>query len=125
MKQLDAAGSMKLQTLEEAMVHAQRLNTIVERMAVAVRAQQECGPFVSQLRRTSSPLVGMLKPQFGMIAEQVSSLLLSATRGGGDQARLRMLREGVAQLRAQLELTAARVKDKHAIAEEPRATRGS
>lgn len=114
---LDGAGTIKLETLDEAMAQTQRLHAVVERMAVAVRSQQETGPFLGQLRRTATPLVGLLKPQFALIADQVSALLLAATRGGGEQARLRTLREGVAQLRAQLELAAARVKEKHAIAE--------
>jgi hypothetical protein len=53
-----------------------------------------------------------------MIADQVSSLLLIATRGGGDQAKLRSLREGVAQIRIQLEIAVAKTKEKHTVPEE-------
>jgi hypothetical protein len=117
-KALDAAGTLKLETLDEALAHVQRLHAIVERMAVSVRAQQDTSAVSAQLRRTAAPLVGLLKPQFGLIADQVSSLLLASTRGGGDQARLRTMREGVAQLRLQIEIAGNRVRDRHAIASE-------
>lgn len=117
MKSLDAAGTLKLETLDEALAHLQRLHAVVERMAVAVRGQQETSQFVSQARRIATPLVGLLKPQFGLIADQVGALVLAATRGGGEQARLRTLREGVAQLRTQIEIAQTRVIDKHAAAE--------
>jgi hypothetical protein len=120
MKTLDAAGTLKLETLDAALAHIQRLHAVVERMAVAVRGQQESSPFVTQARRIATPLVGLLKPQFGLIADQVGALLLAATRGGGDQARVRTLREGVAQLRTQVEIAQTRVIEKHAVAEPPR-----
>lgn len=118
MKAVDAAGTLKLETLDEALAHVQRIHAIVERMAVSVRAQQDTSAVGAQLRRTAAPLVGLLKPQFGLIADQVSSLLLASTRGGGDQARLRTMREGVAQLRLQIEIAGNRVRDRHAIASE-------
>lgn len=118
MKAVDAAGTLKLETLDEALAHVQRIHAIVERMAISVRAQQDTSAVGAQLRRTAAPLVGLLKPQFGLIADQVSSLLLASTRGGGDQARLRTMREGVAQLRLQIEIAGNRVRDRHAIASE-------
>jgi hypothetical protein len=118
---LDGAGLAKMETLEEAAVSVQRIHGIVERMAMAVRSQQETAQFGQQIRRTGSPLVGLLKGQFGMIADQVTALLLIATRGGGDQAKLRALREGVAQIRIQLEIAVAKTREKHTVDEEPSA----
>ena len=115
---LDGAGLAKMETLEEASTHVQRIHGIVERMAMAVRSAQATTQFGAQIRRAGSPLVGLLKGQFGMIADQVSSLLLIATRGGGDQAKLRSLREGVAQIRIQLEIAVAKTKEKHTVPEE-------
>jgi hypothetical protein len=112
---LDGAGHAKMETLEEATAHLQRLHGIVERMAMAVRSQQDTAQFGQQIRRAGSPLVGLLKGQFGMIADQVTAMLLIATRGGGDQNRLRALRESVAQLRTQLEIAIARTKEKHTV----------
>jgi hypothetical protein len=115
---LDGAGLAKMETLEAAAVTVQRIHGIVERMAMAVRSQQDTAQFGQQIRRTGSPLVGQLKGQFGMIADQVTAILLVATRGGGDQAKLRALREGVAQIRIQLEIAVAKTREKHTVEEE-------
>jgi predicted RND superfamily exporter protein len=115
---LDGAGHAKMETLEEATGQVQRIHGIVERMAIAVRSQQNTAQFALQIRRAGSPLVGLLKGQFGMISDQVSAMMLIATRGGGDQAKLRSLREAVAQLRVQLEIAIAKTKEKHTLAEE-------
>jgi predicted RND superfamily exporter protein len=115
---LDGAGHAKMETLEEATGQVQRIHGIVERMAIAVRSQQNTAQFGLQIRRAGSPLVGLLKGQFGMISDQVSAMMLIATRGGGDQAKLRSLREAVAQLRIQLEIAIAKTKEKHTLAEE-------
>ena len=115
---LDGAGLAKMATLDEATAAVQRLHGIVERMAIAVRSQQNTAQFGAQIRRSGAPLVGLLKGQFGMISDQVTALLLIATRGGGDQAKLRSLREGVAQIRTQLEIAVAKTKEKHAVEED-------
>ena len=119
---LDGAGLAKMATLDEATAAVQRLHGIVERMAIAVRSQQNTAQFGAQIRRSGSPLVGLLKGQFGMISDQVSALLLVATRGGGDQAKLRSLRELVAQIRTALEIAVAKTKEKHAVEEGDAAT---
>jgi hypothetical protein len=115
---LDGAGLAKMETLDEATAALQRVHGIVERMAIAVRSQQNTAQFGAQIRRAGTPLVGLLKGQFGMISDQVSALLLIATRGGGDQAKLRSLREAVAQIRVQLEIAVAKTKEKHAVEED-------
>lgn len=112
---LDGAGVAKLETLEEASAQIQRMHGIVEHMAMAVRSQQNTAQFGPQLRRVGSPLVGLLKGQFGMIADQVTAVLLIATRSGGDQVKLRSLREGIAQLRIQMEIAIAKTKEKHTV----------
>lgn len=121
--QLDGAGQLKLATLDQGMTDLQRLHALVERFGVAVKNQQETGGFKQQLVRAATPLVGLLKPQFGPIADQVTSLVLVASRGGGDQAKLRALREAVAQVRVQLEIAVTKVTEKHAIGAEPNAAR--
>jgi hypothetical protein len=112
---LDGAGQIKLETLEEATAQLQRLHGIVERMAVAVRSQQDTTQFGAQIRRTGAPLAGLLKGQFGLISEQVTAMLLVGTRGGGEQNKVRALREAVAQLRTQIDIAIARTKEKHTI----------
>lgn len=115
---LDGAGIAKLATLEVAMNRLQRLHGVVELCAMAVKAAKPLSVFGPQLRRAGVPLVGLLKGQFGMISDQVVAFLLAATRGGGnDQARVRGLREGVAQIRVQLELSVAKVHELHTVQE--------
>jgi hypothetical protein len=60
-------------------------------------------------------LSGLLKPQFGIIADQVVAVNLAAGRGGAEQQRVRSLREGVANIRQALEIAQKRVEIQHAI----------
>ena len=118
---LDGAGLAKMETLVVAGAAVQRLHGLVERMALAIRSRQDTAQFGGQIRRAASPLVGLLKGQFGLIADQVTALVLIATRSGSDQVRLRSLREGVAQLKIQLEIAVTKTKEKHTVPEEPEA----
>jgi hypothetical protein len=112
---LDGAGQVKMATLEEALHIAATLNAHTERMAVAVKSNQNTANFVQAYKRTATPLVGKLKGQYGMIADLVATSLLNVSRpGGGDQLRLRGMREAVAQLKTQLDIAVAQVKEKHA-----------
>lgn len=115
---LDGAGLAKMETLDEASAQVQRIHGLVEQMAMAIRSGNDTSQFGSQIRRTGSPLVGKLKGQFGMIADQVTALMLVATRGGGEQVKLRSMREGVAQIRIQLEIAVTKTKEKHAVADD-------
>jgi hypothetical protein len=115
---LDGAGSAKMATLETALANVQRLHSLVERMAVALRSKEPLSNYVPQVKRTATPLVGLLKGQFGMISDQATALILVASRsGGGDQQRVRGLREGVAQIRQALEIAVAKVREKHTLDE--------
>ena len=116
---MDGAGTVKIKTLEEALDKVQTLHGIVERMAVEMRSNKPTQAFGMQLRRQGTPLVGMLKGQFGMISDQVAALILVSTRsGGGDQAKLRAMREGVAQVRTALEIAVTRTREAHTIEDE-------
>ena len=112
---LDGAGHAKMETLDDAAAQVQRIHGIIEHMAMAIRAGHDTSQFGAQIRRIGSPLVGKLKGQFGMIADQVTALLLVATRGGGEKVKLRSLREAVAQIRMQLEIAVTKTKEKHAL----------
>jgi hypothetical protein len=115
MKKMDGAGLAKMQTLDEAVAQISHIHSIVERMAMAIRASHDTSGFRGQIARAGSPLVGLLKGQFGMVSEQVSAMMLVLTRGGGEQARLRALREYVAQIRTALEISIAKVKEQHVV----------
>ena len=112
---LDGAGTQKMKTLEEALITLQQIHGLVERMAMEVKNKKPIGVMPMQLKRMAAPLVGMLKGQFGMIADQVSTMILVAGRGGGDQVKLRAYREHVAQIRTAIDMAANKVKKEHAV----------
>jgi hypothetical protein len=115
---LDAAGTQKMKTIEEAMVMLQRLHATVEMYALTLKQNKPTGMFVQQVKRNITPLVGFLKPQFGLISDQAAAMNLVAGRGGAETAKIRNLREGVASLRQQLEIAIVRIKENHAVVEE-------
>jgi hypothetical protein len=108
---LTGPGVQRLQTLEEAAILLQTLHGIVEKMAMALRAQQPIQPFVQQLRRASVPLADLLKGHYGLLSDQVTGLYLVATRGGGERARVSNLRETIGGLRNALEIAERKVYD--------------
>jgi hypothetical protein len=122
---LDGAGVQKMKTLEEATMQLQRLHGIVETYALALKRNQPTSLYGMQVKRAISPLVGLLKPQFGLISDQAAALNLVAGRGGSEPAKVRQLREGVGALRQALEIAAVRVKDNHTVKEDSVAPSGT
>jgi hypothetical protein len=116
---LDGAGIQKMKTIDEAVSATQRLHGIVELYGLTLKRKQPTQLFGMQIKRALTPLVGLLKPQFGMIADQVVAMNLVAGRGGSEESKLRSLREGVGALKQSLEIAAVRVKDNHMVVEEP------
>jgi hypothetical protein len=114
---LDGAGVQKLKTLEDATTMLHRIHSLVETYAIAVKKSQPTSFTLQQIRRALPPLVGLLKGQFGMIADQVAGLNLVATRGTNEQTRLRVLREGVGSARISIDIAMVRVKENHAVKE--------
>ena len=112
---LDGAGRMKMATLDDAVGHTQRLHGLVERLAAAVQNNEPVSSYMQQFRRAGAPLVTLLKPQFGMISDHVAQMMVIAGRTGSDRIRVRALREGIGQLKLQLELAGNRVRDTHAV----------
>jgi hypothetical protein len=112
---LDGAGAQKMKTLEEALMTVQTIHGHVERMAVDVKNNRGVGVTPGQIKRIATNLQGQLKAQFGLIADQVSAMIIALGRGGGEQGKVRAMREAVAQLRTALEMSAAKVKKDHAV----------
>jgi hypothetical protein len=110
---LDGAGAAKWDLLQEGLAGMTRVHGIVEQMALSVKRGEGAGKDVQRLKRAVTPLIGMLKGQYGAIADVLSAMLLAATRGGGDQTRLRVLRESVASVRFQLDAALTRVVEQH------------
>lgn len=112
---LDGAGTQKMKTIEEALVTMQTIHGIVERMALDVKNNRGVGLGPGQIKRIATNLQGQLKAQFGLVADQVSGMIIAMGRGGGEQGKVRVLRESVAQIRTALEINAAKVKKDHAV----------
>jgi|JI10StandDraft_1071094.scaffolds.fasta_scaffold1324915_1 hypothetical protein len=112
---LDGAGTQKMKTIEEALITLQKIHGLVERMGVEVAANRPSVMFPAQVKRMATPLQGFLKGQFGLIADQVTALILATGRGGGEKLKLRVMRETVAQIRTALEMAASKVKTQHAV----------
>jgi hypothetical protein len=115
---MDGAGIEKMKTLETAMSQLQRVHGLVEQMAVAVKNGQQTVMYGAQIRRAGSPIVGLLKGQFGMISDHLAAMMVVAARSGSDKVRLRSMRESVAQARVQLELAVAKTVESHTIKDE-------
>ncbi len=116
---LDGAGVQKMKTIDEAQLALAKLHSVVELYALSLKQNKPTSMYSQQVKRTLSPLVGLLKGQFGMIADQAAALNLVATRGGAETVKIRMLREGVGSLRQQLDIAVVRIKDTHMVKEEP------
>jgi len=112
---IDGPGLAKLEALESAVALWQRVHAIIERMAGAQRMQQNLVPFRQQIQRAAAPLASLLKPQFGPISDMVTNLVLVSTRGGSDGARVRALRESVAQVKVQIDAAGSRVRKQHTV----------
>jgi hypothetical protein len=115
---LDGAGVQKMKTLEESQVQLQRLHGIVETYALALKRKQPTTLYGMQVKRALTPLIGLLKPQFGLISDQVAGMNLAASRGGNEGTKVRLLREGVGALRQALEIAVVRVKENHMVDED-------
>ena len=121
---LDSAGVNKLKTLDEALLLLQRIHGLVEQYGMALKRNQPTSVFVMNIRRQLPSLSENLKSQFGMIADQVMAVNLSASRGASEQVRLRNLREGIAQIKTAIEIAMTQTKDKHKVVEKSAPARG-
>jgi hypothetical protein len=113
---LDGAGTQKMKTLEEAHLTIAKMNAMIEMGAINVKNNKPIGPLPLQLKRIAVPMQGQLKGQFGMIADQVAAFILNSTRGGGgDGGKIRVMREGLAQIKQSMEFAANKVKTEHGV----------
>src|SRR5215467_12170466 len=112
---LDSAGHNKMKTLDEALLHVQRIHGIVEQYAIAVKRNQPASVFSMNIRRQLPTLAANLKAQFGMVSEQVTALNLAASRGSSENQRVRALREGVAQIKQALEIAITQTRERHMV----------
>ncbi len=104
-------------TLEEAQTQLARVHSLVEKLAMEVRGGRPTAMFRQSIYRAATPMVGLLKGQFGMISDLVTAMVLVLSRGGTEQTRLRGLRECVAQIRTALEIAVAKTEQRHTVDE--------
>ena len=112
---LDATGTAKIKTLDDALLLLQRINGIVEQYALALKRNQATSVYVHNIRRQLPTLAENLKGHFGMITDLILNVNLSSSRGSRESVRLRTLREGVAQIKQAIELAGNQTRAKHAI----------
>lgn len=112
---LDAAGLNKLKALDDALLLLQRINGIVEQYALALKQNQPASVYVQNVRRQLPTLAENLRSHFGSISDLATAVNLAASRGASEVMRLRVLREGVAQIRQAMDIAIIQTKSKHAI----------
>ena len=112
---LDGPGVVKMSTLKDAGPLIQRLHGLVEHMALAQKQNKGTAVIGMQLRRAGTPLVGLLKGHFSPMSDLVTAMILVATRAGNEGAKVRALREMVASLKSQLEISTNKVKELHMV----------
>ncbi|HEY4130505.1 MAG TPA: hypothetical protein VGM50_07795, partial [Gemmatimonadaceae bacterium] len=88
---LDSTGQIKMKTLDEGLLLLQRIHGLVEQYGMALKRNQPTSVYVMNIRRQLPTLGENLKSQFGMIAEQITSVNVSTSRGASEQVRLRNL----------------------------------
>ncbi len=115
---IDATGTVKLKTLDEALLLLQRIHGLVEQYAVAYKRGQATSTYVMNLRRQLPTFAANLKSHFALIADEALALNLATSRGSSEQTRVRLLREGVARMRTNLEIAAIQTRAKHQVQEE-------
>jgi hypothetical protein len=120
---IDGPGQAKLEALDSATSIAQTVHGLVEKYAIAVRTGQPTTGYPMMIKRAATPLVGLLRSQFQLLADLATDINVVATRGGGaDQAKVRMLRERVGQLKSGIELSIVSTTQKHSTAEPAKKT---
>lgn len=110
---LDGAGQAKMATLDDCVTLHQRVHTLVEQYALAVKRNQPGSHLLMNIKRQMPVLAGKLKGQFGMISDLVTATTMAMTRGASEQMRVRAMREGVAAIKVQLEIAATQTIAKH------------
>jgi hypothetical protein len=112
---LDGAGQARMSTLEDAVALHQRLHGLVEQYALSVKRNQPAMHVMMNLKRQMPALATKLKGQFGMISDLVTSVNMQMTRGSSDVMRVRQMRDGIAAIKVQLEISIAQTITKHEI----------
>jgi hypothetical protein len=112
---LDASGTIKMKVLDDALLLAQRLNALNEQFALSAKAGTPTASVKASIKRTMQTLGANLKSHFGMISDLVNNVVISSSRGSSDVNRVRVLREGLAQIRQGIDVGMTATRNKHTI----------
>jgi hypothetical protein len=115
---LDGAGQAKMATLDECVALHQRIHGLVEQYALSVKQNKPASHLMQNIKRQVPTLAGKLKGQFGMVADLVTSVNMSMTRGASEQIRVRTMREGMAAIKVQLEIAVTQTIARHGVKDE-------
>jgi hypothetical protein len=115
---LDSGGTIKMKVLEDAMLLVQRINALTEMLAANAKKGTPSSTIVQNIKRQLQTLAANLKSQFGMISDLATNVYVSSSRGASDANRVRILKEGIGQLKQAIEIGMAQTKDKHAVHKE-------
>lgn len=119
---LDSMGTIKMQVLEKALHDLQRINALTEQLAMNAKKGSPSPAVVASIKRYLTTLAANLKSHFGMISDAVTNVYISSSRGSSDQARARVLKEGIGAIKQAIEIGVAHTKEKHAVHREKPAT---
>jgi hypothetical protein len=112
---LDASGTIKMKVLDDALLLTQRVNALNEQFALSAKNGMPTPSLKAAIARSLQTLGANLKSHFGMISDLVNNLVISSARGSSDVNRVRVIREGLAQIRQGIDVGMASTRNKHAI----------
>jgi len=112
---LDASGTIKMKVLDDALLLTQRLNALNEQFALSAKNGSPTPSLKMAITRALHTLAANLKSHFGMISDLVNNVVISSSRGSSDQNRVRVIREGLAQIRQGIDVGMIGTRNKHAI----------
>ena len=112
---LDSQGTIKMEVLNKAMHDIHRLNGLAEQLAANAKKGAPSQALVQTIKRYLQTMAAQLKTHFGLVSDQATNLYISATRGSSDQARARVLKEGLAALKQALEIGMTQTIAKHEV----------
>ena len=112
---LDSSGTIKMKVLDDAVLQLQRINGMVENYAINAKKGVPSASIVQSIKRQLTTLAANLKSHFGMVSDQVTNLYINSSRGASDQGKVRVLREGMAQIKQAIEIGMTQTIQKHAV----------
>ena len=112
---LDASGTIKMKVLDDALLLTQRLNALNEQFALSAKNGMPTPSLKMAITRALHTLAANLKSHFGMISDLANNVVISSSRGSSDVNRVRVIREGLAQIKQGIDIGMTSTRNKHAI----------